>query len=163
MRKVLVLMLFVASLATVGFSEGPVAESRPLGFVVENIPAGGSASGLYSMDPIRRALACQRLAEQNDTQSLAELLRLADDEDPMVQAHAICALGSKDTPEAVNVLLRTIRRGNWRARRCAVEALGRLSTPQAVAALEEAANDDSEWVRIEAFRALAAQNIGRGD
>ncbi len=131
---------------------------------VKIIRKGPAASPVpHSIDPLRRVLACQRLARRADGEAVKELLQMAQDSSSMVRAHAIAALADVRAPQALRVLVKSLSSGNWRTRRCAAEALGQFTDREAQRALATALGDKSEWVRVAAQRSLtklsAANNM----
>ena len=108
----------------------------------------------HSIAPLRRVLACQRLARQADAEAIGKLLVLARDESSIVRAHATSALAEVRAPEALRALVASLTSGDWRTRRCAAEALGQFSDRKAQKALATALGDSSEWVRVAAQRSL---------
>ena len=108
-----------------------------------------------SIDPLRRALACQRLARIGTAAAFERLVHLLDDPDSLVRAHAASAIARFNDPRAESALVRALSAKDWRTRRCAAEGLAAIGGAGALKALATRTDDESPWVRKIARAALA--------
>jgi len=108
-----------------------------------------------SINPLRRILECNRLANNPSKESLDRLTVLINDKNSVVRAHAVSALENYTGEKSMTLLIRLLEKGDWRSRRCAAEALAKSSNPRALVALTNALTDESAMVRNTARKALA--------
>jgi HEAT repeat protein len=89
--------------------------------------------------------------------TLAEtLVGFMDDDEWLVQAHAVRTLGKCKAAEAVPALLDRLENPKWDHRGYAIESLGAIGDRGAVPALMTLLQTDDRWERERAVRALAA-------
>ena len=109
---------------------------------------------IISINPLRRVLECNRLANNPCKASFEKLSILINDRDPIVRAHATSALSGYKSKLSTLLLIKLLKTGNWRSRRCAAEALSKVNSKLATTALQNALNDESSMVRKTARKAL---------
>ena len=158
-RSYLLPSMTLVFLLFVGLSFGQLIneEAPSLGEEAFTVIEKGSSKKEHSSNSIaslRRVLACQRLARDKSDGSIQRLSRLSRDSSPLVRAHALTSLGEFKAKEAKESILAALNAKDWRSRRCAIEALGKLRDSSCNEALQRALDDESQWVRLAALRAL---------
>lgn len=103
--------------------------------------------------PVRLA-AAESLAGVADEQTIAELLTLLRDHDPLKRRSAAAALGHIRATDAVVPLIALLRDSDASVRLSAADALGDIADLRALAPLIVALADDDPWVRVAACAAL---------
>lgn len=142
MRVPLTLAL-AAGLALASLGTSPEAPERdPSVRVLVKPPR--RAPDATAMDPLRRVLACQRLAEADSSAATEALVLLLRDSDPLVRSHAAQALGRHRGPLALAALTRALGSPDRHVRRCAAQALGVLGDPSVAPTLRRLASCDPD-------------------
>lgn len=101
-----------------------------------------------------RLEAVRKLGQQAGQDDLPMLVVMLNDSDSDVRDATIEALAAYGT-KATQPLMDTLSRGGLISREAAARAIGSIADPEAVPALIAALRDESEWVRIQAAKALA--------
>ena len=123
-------------------------------YEVSAIPDNKQINTTGSINPLRRILECNRLANNPCKESLKRLTILINDKNSVVKAHAVSALENYTGEQSITLLIRFLEKGDWRSRRCAAQALAKSSNPRALVALTKALDDESAMVRNTARKAL---------
>jgi HEAT repeat protein len=123
---------------------------------LQHVPAGEPivVDILHHRDRIVRENGAKLISDQPNANDFREIVRAADDSDPVVRRYCARALGQLGDPDACKPLFRLLSDDNWFVRAEAASALGKIGDARAIGWIAQLLGDSDGYVRYSATRAL---------